>query len=440
MSTMVLPKQELTRNVHVDTNLVATVILGGGEGRRLYPLTLNCCKPYLSFGGNYRLIDVPVSNSISSGIRKIFVLTQYLSSVLHKHIMETYRFDAFSSGTVEILAAEQKPGQQEWYQGTADAVRQNIDYLSMLPVEYFLILSGDHLYNMNFMSMLRFAKQTDADLVVGSILIDEEEASRMGVMKVDDERRIVDFIEKPNDPELMRNYYHDEDAIKQMGITNAVGRNYLASMGIYVFKREALIDLLRRDARDDFGKHLIPTKIEEGNVFSYVYNGYWEDIGTVSSYYKANLALTDTHPHFRLYDAERPVFSKSSDLPPAKVYDAHIIHSILCAGSVIDAREIKRSIIGKRVVIKPGTVIQESIVMGNDYYWVGGDDERNVPLQIGTNCVIKKAIIGQNVTIGNDVKIINKNNVKHFDGPNLCVRDGIVVVLANSTLEDGFEF
>ncbi|MCE5319208.1 MAG: glucose-1-phosphate adenylyltransferase, partial [Parachlamydia sp.] len=287
----------------VDMSRVAAIILGGGQGTRLYPLTQSRCKPAISFGGRYRLIDVPISNSINSGCHKLFIITQFLSSSLHQHIFNTYRHDIFSSGFLELLPAEEKPSQKEWFQGTADAVRQNLDYFIETPVDYFLILSGDQLYNMDYQEMIRFARATDADVVVASLPINSSDAKRMGVLKIDTSSRITEFVEKPQEESILQKMRQPVD-----GMTTPE-KPFLGSMGIYVFKREALIQFLETDARADFGKHLIPSAVSQGRAAAYIYQGYWEDIGTIGSFYEANMALTKTEPDFNIYDENWPVYS-----------------------------------------------------------------------------------------------------------------------------------
>ena len=277
----------------VKMDRVASIVLGGGQGTRLFPLTHHRCKPATPFGGRYRLIDVPVSNSINSEIDKIFIITQFLSTSLHKHILSTYHFDRFSTGFVELLAAEQKPSSTLWFQGTADAVRQNLQYFVETPADYFLILSGDQLYNLDFREMLRYAKEVDAGLLIATLPVPQEETSRMGIMKVNKKQQITDFIEKPKDKETVAPFRMQS---KKNGVDS-----YLASMGIYLFKRETLFDLLTNDPREDFGQHLIPTQIEKGTTYAYLHDGHWEDVGTIKSFYDANLALTQDYPDFYYY-------------------------------------------------------------------------------------------------------------------------------------------
>lgn len=419
-----------------DMTRVASIILGGGEGTRLFPLTLTRCKPAISFGGRYRLIDVPISNSINSGCHKIFIITQFLSSSLHQHIFRTYRHDIFNSGFLELLPAEQKPTSKGWFQGTADAVRQNLDYFLEIPVDYFLILSGDQLYTMDYQEMVRAAKATDADLVVASLPITEQESKRMGVLQIDDSGVITGFHEKPQNKSQLENMEIPPSLRKGSSKKDA---NYLGSMGIYLFKRDALLKLLEEDPREDFGKHLIPTIIEQGNSVAHVFNGYWEDVGTIESFYNANIALTEVKPEFDCYDESKPIMTTRYNLPGPKILNTIINNSIICEGAIINADEITHSILGPRTIIKKGTVIHRSYLMGSDFYTPPIHTDR-LPehLEIGENCVISKTIIDKHVCIGDRVQLINKNNLTNYNGDNIYIRDGIIVIPRGATIPDGF--
>lgn len=425
----------------VDMNRVAAIILGGGQGTRLAPLTDTRCKPAISFGGKYRLIDIPMSNSINSGCLKIFIVTQFLSSSLHQHIFKTYRPSSFSSGFIELLPAEQSPYNKSWYQGPADAVRKNLEYFIDTPVDYFLILSGDQLYNFNFQHMVRHAKTTGADLVIAALPVNEEDAKRMGVLKLDEEGFVTSFFEKPEEEKDLKRMRLPEGALAKMGFTGDPTRPYLGSMGIYLFKRKALLELLKEDDREDFGKHLIPTKVLQGGVSAYAYDGYWEDIGTIQSFFSANVALTKSNSAFNYYDEENPIFSNHNNLPAAKIINAKIKDSIISEGSLIDAVEISDSILGPRSVVKKGTRIHQSYVMGNDFYEPPIKGER-IPdhLQISENCVIDHAIVDKHVYIGKGVQLINKNKLNYHDDHinHVYIRDGIIIVGRGATLPDGF--
>lgn len=447
MTTLTLFDNVMTKRIEapdpvtmsIDMKGVASIILSGGEGTRLYPLTLTRSKPALSFGGKYRLIDVPISHSIHADCYKIFVLTQFLSSSLHHHIFQTY-LQTRKASSIEILTAEQKPSQRSWFQGTADAVRQNIDYLLESPVEYFLILSGDQLYNLNFRHMVRFAKEKDADLVIATLPVTAQEATRMGVLKIDSNDFITDFYEKPQEKSLLEQLKSPAHVIEKAGVRPSSKRNYLGSMGIYLFKRKALVDLITKDLREDFGKHLIPTKLQSGKVAAFLYDGYWEDIGTIETFYRTNLALTEAHSPFNFYNEKQPIFSYCYDLPPAKWSHTQINQALVCEGSILEADEITHSVIGPRTVIHKGSIIRDSYIMGNDYYVSDISDHHRFPNMpyIGENCIIQKAIIDKNVQIGKGVQLINKQKLSHLDGENIFIRDGVIIIPRGVTLPDGF--
>lgn len=424
----------------VDMKTVASVILSGGEGTRLYPLTLTRSKPAITFGGKYRLIDVPISHSIHADCYKIFVLTQFLSSSLHQHIFQTYLQNIKSPTMIEILTAEQKPSQKNWFEGTADAVRQNIDYLLEHPVEYYLILSGDQLYNINFKKMVAFAKKTDADLVIASLPVTAQEATRMGILKINAKDIVVDFYEKPKEQALLESLKSPREILEKAGVGSNSKKDYLGSMGIYLFKRKALIELLKQDLREDFGKHLIPSKLTSGKVAAFLYDGYWEDVGTIETFYQANMALTEPNPALKLYDEERPIFGYRYDLPPIKCSNAQLKQAILCDGCVVDADEITHSILGPRTVIGTGSIIRDSYIMGNDYYHSKVSDHPRLPVhpQIGDNCIICRTIVDKNACIGKGVQLVNKQKLTHYNGENIFIRDGIIIVQRGAIIPDGF--
>ena len=426
---------------------VACIILGGGQGTRLYPLTVSRCKPALLFGGRYRLIDIPISNALNGGITKIFVLTQFLARSLHKHIFHTYRHDAFSPRLIEVLSAEQRPGKSDWFQGTADAVRQNVEYLLETPAEFFLILSGDQLYRMDFEKMMRCTEQKDVDVWVATLAVGKKEASRMGIMKVNEDHHIIDFYEKPNSDPLLERMKTPKSVLKKMGLNAQGDKEFLGSMGIYLFRRQALIDLLLGDKRDDFGKHLIPAQVKKGRIAAFVHDGYWEDIGTIESFYNANLALNQETPPFPIHDENNPLFTTPNHLPGPRFGNCQIRSSTVCEGSVIDADEISNCIIGQRMVIKKGTIIRDSYLMGNDSFetiassFCKGSVAAAPPMPlIGESCIIQKAIIDKDVRIGNRVQLVNKNRYTNFDGDSIFVRDGIIVVAKGAVIPDDFIF
>lgn len=423
----------------VDMGNVASIILGGGEGTRLFPLTTTLCKPAICFGGRYRLIDVPMSNAINSGCLKNFIVTQYLSTPLHQHIFSTYRMGTCTNGFIEILTAEQKPKSKLWFQGTADAVRQNLNYIMSTPVDYFLILAGDQLYNFNFQHMMQFAKETDADVVIAALPVAEPEAKRMGILKVNEDHFVTEFHEKPQQRELLDHMKLPNFLQERIKPWCDENRQFIGSMGIYLFKRQALLELLDCDPREDFGKHLLPTKVQQGRAAAYLFTGYWEDIGTIESFYNANMALTQPNTLFNFYDERNPIFSHHYNLPPSKINVTYIEKSILCEGTIVEADEIRNSILGPRTVIRKGSIVKNSYVMGNDFY-SPFKTSSSLPshLSIGENCLIDRAIIDKNVSIGDRVQLVNKNKLANYDGDRVYIRDGIIVVANGATLPDGF--
>ncbi len=435
------PKSESSQVVDLfpDMKKVAAIILGGGRGTRLFPLTQACCKPAIFFGGHHRLIDIPISNSINSGCHKIFLITQFLSSSLHQHIFRTYGHLGVPSGFLELLSAEQRPSREGWFQGTADAVRQNIEYIMDTPVDYFLILSGDQLYTMNYLHMLQFAKQTDADLVIAALPIFKQDAKRMGILRINEDNFITDFCEKPQDEAALSRFGFapsDSDLVVKF-----FDKPFLGSMGIYLFKREALFNLLKQDLREDFGKHLIPTKVSQGNAAAYIHRGYWEDIGTIESFYKANMDLTKPPFPINFYDENWPIFSSRPFLQGPKIFNTHIENSIISEGCLIEAKEISGSILGPRCVIHRGCIIRDTYIFGHDFY-TPPIHAQQLPseLHIGENCIIKKAILDKHVRLGKEVQLINKNKFHYYNGENIYVRDGIIIVPRGVSLPDGFTF
>lgn len=425
----------------INMNRVAAVIMSGGQGSRLAPLTNARCKPAVGFGGRYQLIDFAMSNAINSGCNKIFVLTQFLSASLHKHIINTYHLGPLSGGFIELLSAEQKPNSKNWYQGTADAVRKNLEYLAYAPADYFLILSGDQIYNFDFNDMLQYAKETNADLVIASLPVHEADAKRMGIFKFNEDRSITEFHEKPQSQDILDHMRLSDFMLEQVAGKESVNnkRHYLGSMGIYLLKRQALFDLLQQDTREDFGKHLIPFKVEQGSVSAYIYNGYWEDIGTISSFFNANMALTQPHPPFNCYDEKNPIFSQPNNLPPAKIIDSNIRNSIICEGCIVEADEVNHSLLGPRTIVKKGTIIRNTYIIGNDFYYCPVKGQ-SIPddLTIGEHCLIDHAIIDKHVRIGNGVQLINKGKLRRYESDYVTIKDGIIIVSSGANLHDGF--
>ncbi|KPK32620.1 MAG: glucose-1-phosphate adenylyltransferase [Chlamydiae bacterium SM23_39] len=410
---------------------ISSIILAGGKGTRLFPLTLFHSKPAICFGGRYRLIDIPISNSLNSNIRNIYVLGQYLTTELQHHLSHTYQFDNFFPGSLDVLTPEELPsGEKVWYNGTADAIRKNLTKIYKAPFDYFLILSGDQLYNINFYDMLSFAIKKNADLTIATLPVCEAEAKRMGILKIDKDNLITDFIEKPQDKKILSQY-----KVK----TNIKKKPYLGSMGIYIFKRRVLSKLLSEKG-DDFGKDLIPIQIKKGITAAFLYDGYWEDIGTVESFYNANIALTEKFSGLKTYDEKNPIYTRTNHLPGTKIKNTILSNSIICEGSIIEAKSVTNSIVGLRSVIKKGTVIAESILLGNNYYHRPKNQNLPSKFEIGKNCLIKKAIIDEHVFIGNNVKLVNKDKKDFYNSKKVHVRDGIIILNRGVFIPDNFTF
>src|SRR5256714_1083954 len=423
-------------------NLLA-VILGGGAGSRLFPLTEQRSKPAVPLGGKYRLVDVPISNCINSDVIRMFVLTQFNSASLNRHIATTYRFSPFADGFVEILAGEQPQDRPYWFQGPAAAVRQVLPHIRDWRIDTLLILSGDHLYRMDYRKFLARHRETNADITVSVIPIPPDSASEFGLLKVDEAGRIIEFREKPkgDDLEAMR------VDTTGLGLTpdEAQARPYLASMGIYVFKYDVIEKVLAEDSsRLDFGKEVIPASIDHYNVQAYLFNGYWEDIGTIAAFYKANLDMTSAIPPLNLFDAEAPMFTRARYLPPSKINNCEIRDSIVSDGCIVNGAKINRSLIGLRSRIGETTHIDAAYIMGADYYQtledMLGDTQANRPrLGIGEGSIIRRAIIDKNARIGTNVRLLNEAGVESADGPDgsYYIRDRIIIVPKNGLIPDG---
>lgn len=416
-----------------------SIILGGGAGSRLSPLTASRSKPAVPIAGKYRLVDIPISNCINSNLNRIFVLTQFNSASLNQHIKNTYHFSIFSSGFVDILAAEQTPDNPGWFQGTADAVRQSLRHLSKLDFEYVLILSGDQLYQMDFSAMIEAHKQSGAALTIATIPVGDREAPEFGILKSNEENVITSFVEKPN-KEILADWVSDTGAAMQ-----AKGRNYLASMGIYVFNKEILYQFLNEDHPNatDFGKEIIPDSIANYKVLSYQYDGYWTDIGNIYSFFEANIALTDEIPPFNLFDSAQTVYTRSRMLPPAKISGTMINKAIIAEGSIIHAAAITQSVIGIRSRIGKDTIIKNSYIMGCDYYetmeQINHKMKKGEPiLGVGERCVIEDAIVDKNCSIGNDVHIKGGAHHEKTDHPLYTIKDGIIVIKKGAIIPNGF--
>ena len=412
------------------------LILGGGRGTRLHPLTEQRSKPAVPLAGKYRLVDIPISNCLNSRINKIFVLTQFNSASLNRHIKNSFSFDLFSKGFVDILAAEQTFDNAEWYQGTADAVRQSFQHFNSIDHDYILILSGDQLYQMDFKEMLENHIVNDADLTIATIPVNAKDATGFGIMKTDSNNKIESFIEKP-DAEELKNWTSDTGEKMQ-----AKGRDYLASMGIYLFNRKVLKDLLFQHEGTDFGKNIIPASIGEYHVNSYQFEGYWTDIGTIGSFHEANLDLTKNIPAFNLYNNENPVFTHARMLPPAKVVGTSLENVVLSDGAIVHASRIERSVIGIRTRIGHGTNIYDSYLMGSDYYETIEDiaeyNKQGIPaMGLGERCNIKNAILDKNIRVGNNVSIIGGPDLEEVETDEYKIVDGIIVVKKGAVIPNG---
>ena len=411
-------------------NTVA-LILGGGRGTRLYPLVKDRSKPAVSLGGHYRMIDIPVSNCINSGLRNIYVITQFNSASLNNHIYNAYRFDNFSGGHVSILAAEQTDTNIDWYQGTADAVRKNLAHFDNDYVNNVLILSGDQVYRMDYNVMVRHMLETGADIVVGTVPVVREDAKGFGVMLVNKRGQITNFQEKPKEDDVLDSLKLSDEQKKMFEIEDPK-KEYLASMGIYAFRRNVLKELLSDVTMIDFGKDIIPEAIKKYKVFSYAFQGYWEDVGTIKAYFDANISFGSKNPPFDFYDEDAPIYTHVRYLSPSKVEKATITSSIIADGCRIENATIKESVIGLRSVIQSGSTLEKVIMMGSDFYETSEDIER-----LNVKHLPKVGIGKKNVRIGNEVVITNKKKIQHQDSEFYCIRDGIVIIPKNTVVKSG---
>ena len=425
-----------------DTKLLA-VILGGGAGNRLFPLTQQRSKPAVPLGGKYRLVDIALSNCINSDILRTFVLTQYNLASLNRHIAQTYRFSQFSNGFVEIIAAEQTPESPQWFQGTADAVRQVLPHIRDWGIDTLLILSGDHLYRMDYRHFLQRHHETGADVTVSVIPCEARSASEFGLLKTDENGRIVEFKEKPKGDELLA---MQVDTMRLgLDANEAARRPYLASMGIYVFKYDHLEQLLADDPKGiDFGKHVIPAAINARNVQAHMFDGYWEDIGTIGAFYRANLDLTTKIPKFNLFDSEAPVYTRARYLPPSKIEESEINDSIVSDGCIINGAKITNSVVGLRSRVSKGVQLDASFMMGADFYQTFEDMRtdmgKGLPrVGIGEGSIVRRAIIDKNARIGKNARLLNEAGVSEADGPggSYFIRDSIIIVPKNAVIPDG---
>lgn len=426
-------------------NRTVAIILGGGRGTRLFPLTLERAKPAVSFAGKYRLIDIPISNCINSGIKRMFVLTQFLSASLHRHIMQTYQFDVFSDGFIDILAAEQTPESSSWFQGTADAVRATLRHTLYYDAEQILILSGDHLYRMNYAELIAYHRQHKADITVAVYPVAREDAPELGLLKAKVNGEVTHFYEKPKEPEIINQFRAPRGLFRARGL-EVERESYLASMGIYVFQPKVLRSTLADFSKTDFGKHIIPSAVGNYRVFAYPFTDYWKDIGTIRTFFDANISLTLPDPPFKLYSRHWPFYTRTRSLPPSRIMRSEIRDSILSDGSEIVGARVVHSIIGVRSNVREGTLLDEVVMLGADFF--DSDDmmrdrprkDDSLPaLGIGRNCVIERAIIDKNARIGDNVIIRNKAAVQKLEGKNYWIQDSITVIPKNAVIPAGTE-
>ncbi len=436
----------MTTTLHLDdlAQRSLAIIMGGGAGTRLFPLTKERAKPAVPLGGKYRLVDIPISNCLNSGMRQMYLLTQFNTTSLHQHINASYKFDHFSQtrSFVEILAAQQTQDNPHWYQGTADAVRQNMRYFLEHSAEYFVILSGDQLYHMDYRQLLKQHVESGAEITLGTVPVTRKDASEFGIMHSDSSRRIIRFQEKPKEAALLDELTIPDALLSEMG-RRAGEELYQASMGIYVFNRQVLIDVLANNDGTDFGKHIIPGAIQQYRVNAYIFQDYWEDIGTIRAFFDANLALTDIIPPYSFFDRNAPIYTRTRFLPASKINGVVIRNAVISDGCIISDARLERCVIGIRSVINSGAELRDVVLMGADYY--EGDPRAaalNLPagapaIGIGRNCVIKRAIIDKNARIGDGVVITPDGKPDNYDSENYYIRDGVVVIPKNAVLPSG---
>jgi glucose-1-phosphate adenylyltransferase len=418
------------------TQRTLAIIMGGGAGTRLFPLTKDRSKPAVPLGGKYRIVDIPISNCLNSGLRSIYVLTQFNSMSLHRHIQASYKFDNFSRSFIDILAAQQTPEGSQWYQGTADAVRQNMRYFLERPFDYFLILSGDQLYRMDFRTLLHQHVQTGADVTLATKPVTRDQVAEFGIMQCGLDRRITRFVEKPKDENLLRGMEMNAELAAATG-SPANTELYQASMGIYLFNREILVRCLDNNLVD-FGRDVIPHSIKDSNVSAFIFNGYWEDIGTIRAFYEANLNLTEIVPEYSFFEADAPIYTHPRFLPGSKVNGATLRQALISDGCIISDAHIERSVIGIRSIIESGATIRNSVIMGADYFEQDRQSGGDVPpIGIGRNCVIDRAIIDKNARIADGAVITPEGKPLNVDADNYSIRDGIVVVPKNAVIPAG---
>ena len=423
-----------------NTSKALCVIMGGGQGSRLFPLTKDRAKPAVPLGGKYRIVDIPISNCINSGFRRIYILTQFNSTSLHRHISQSYKFDQFTGGFVEILAAQQTLTDTSWYEGTADAVRKNLINFLNHDFDYLVILSGDQLYRLDFRTVIAQHSETEADITIATIPVGRGEAQSLGIMQIDAERRITRFVEKPKDAAMLDSLHLPHDWYPKLEIAGD-RELFLASMGIYVFNRDVIRSLLD-NTLTDFGKHIIPRAIQTHRVFSYVFQGYWEDIGTIRSFFEANLDLCSELPRFNFFDMSAPIFSRPRFLPGSKINGAQIDHALVSDGCIINQSKISRSIIGLRTLVGADTQLHRVVILGCDYYEsiesIAEHERAGKPrVGIGSGCRIENAIIDKNARVGNNVVISPAGKPENLDHALYHIRDGVVIIPRNAMIPHG---
>ncbi|MDC0143690.1 glucose-1-phosphate adenylyltransferase [Verrucomicrobia bacterium] len=423
-----------------DPDAVLSVVMGGGRGTRLFPLTRERAKPAVPLAGKYRLVDVPISNCINSGLKRVYLLTQFNSASLHRHISQSYKFDHFTHGFVEILAAEQTLSDSSWFQGTADAVRKHMTHFLNHRFDHILILSGDQLYNMDFRKAFDEHIANGAELTVATIPVNRDAVSGFGIMQIDEKQRIREFVEKPKEEMVIDSLKIPDSTRHELNI-KATDDQFLASMGIYIFNRDVLVDLLDSDDAD-FGKHIIPKAIQTRRSFSYVYQGYWEDVGTIKTFFDANLDAASELPKFNFFDMSAPIFTRPRFLPASKINSAAIDHAVLSDGCIINRAQISHSIVGVRSVVGSGTKLHRVVMMGADFYETNCSikeyHSQGIPaIGIGSNTRIDNAIIDKNARIGDNCVISPEGHGDNEDGEGYVVRDGIVIIQKNAVVPHG---
>jgi glucose-1-phosphate adenylyltransferase len=433
-------EKNMVRKSRENPSHVLSIILAGGAGKRLFPLTQDRSKPAVPLGGKYRLIDIPISNCLNSGLKKIFVMTQFNSASLNRHITNTYRFDPFAEGFIEVLAAEQTMTNPNWFQGTADAVRQHLHRFTRRENDYQLILSGDQLYRMDYHKLLESHWKRGADVTICVIPKSEAQATGFGLLKLSNDGRVEQFREKPKG-DALHEMQTDTEALG-LNAAEAAKRPYVASMGIYLFKNSVLIDLLADASMIDFGYQVIPKAIDKYDVYGFLFDDYWEDLGTVEAFYRANMDLTGSAPHFDFHDMTAPIYTRARFLPPSRIERCEIGESIISEGSILRGARIVKSVVGIRSQVAEDVVLEQVMMMGADFYEDEEDFDYNrqlgIPnIGIGKGSVIRKAIIDKNAHIGENCRILNEQRINSFDGPGYYIRDGIIIVPKNGIVQNG---